>query len=396
MTPTETRTEAASRENRLMAATLFAFFVSGAGTVPLGNLIPFFRAEYGLSYDFSGMLLSLQSTGNLIAIFLTGFLPLWIGRRKSVLLTSVWMLLAYVVFTGGLGGAALLPAACLMTGIAKGGNANFSNTMMSTLPGSKASVGYNLLHGAFAIGALGAPLVLIACTSQNQGGWRYLTAGLCLLCAAQIAVYGTMVLPAEPAPKKGSRRADYSFLKSRSFWLASAILFFYISAEYAITGWMVTYFQDIGVLSQEISQMMSSLLWLVIFLGRMAGAVLVGRISRQKLLILDGFGLLGFFLLVFTGHSQPVIVAGIAGVGLFMATIYPSAMALGSDSIKGNDVGVSAMILAGSIGGILTPAAVGLVAEAAGIRAGMGIVVLMTVLLLGAILLACRLVKDNV
>lgn len=388
------KTQTATRENRLMAATLFAFFVSGAGTVPLGNLIPFFRAEYGLSYDFSGLLLSLQSTGNLIAIFLTGFLPLWVGRRKSVLFTSLWMLLAYIIFTTGFGGAALLPAACLMTGIAKGGNANFSNTMMSTLPGKKSAIGYNLLHGAFAIGALGAPLVLIACTSQNAGGWRTLTAGLCLLCAAQMAVYGRMALPAEPAKQKGKGKVDYSFLKSRPFWLASAILFFYISAEYAITGWMVTYFQDIGVLSRDISQMMSSLLWLVIFLGRMAGAALVGRLSRQKLLLADGVGLVVFFLLVFTAQSQAAVIFGIAGAGLFMATIYPSAMALGSAGIEGNDVGVSFMILAGSIGGILAPAAVGLVAEAAGIRAGMGIVVLMTALLLGAILLACRLIKE--
>lgn len=388
------KTQTATRENRLMAATLFAFFVSGAGTVPLGNLIPFFRAEYGLSYDFSGLLLSLQSTGNLIAIFLTGFLPLWVGRRKSVLFTSLWMLLAYIIFTTGFGGAALLPAACLMTGIAKGGNANFSNTMMSTLPGKKSAIGYNLLHGAFAIGALGAPLVLIACTSRDAGGWRTLTAGLCLLCAAQMAVYGRMALPAEPAKQKGKGKVDYSFLKSRPFWLASAILFFYISAEYAITGWMVTYFQDIGVLSRDISQMMSSLLWLVIFLGRMAGAALVGRLSRQKLLLADGVGLVVFFLLVFTAQSQAAVIFGIAGAGLFMATIYPSAMALGSAGIEGNDVGVSFMILAGSIGGILAPAAVGLVAEAAGIRAGMGIVVLLTALLLGAILLACRLIKD--
>ena len=85
------------------------------------------------------------------------------GLVVPVLIRKLTFLDQWTYVYAGVGGAALLPAACLMTGIAKGGNANFSNTMMSTLPGSKASVGYNLLHGAFAIGALGAPLVLIAC-----------------------------------------------------------------------------------------------------------------------------------------------------------------------------------------------------------------------------------------
>ena len=69
-------------------------------------------------------------------------------------------------------------------------------------------------------------------------------------------------------------------------------------------------------------------------------------------------------------------------VGWFMATIYTSAMALGTEAVRGNDLGVSWMILAGSAGGILTPTAVGFVAQRAGIQAGMGVVVAMTVFLL--------------
>ena len=65
-----------------------------------------------------------------------------------------------------------------------------------------------------------------------------------------------------------------------------------------------------------------------------------------------------------------------------MATIYTSAMALGTESVRDNDLSVSAMTLAGSTGGIIAPATVGFVAERAGIQAGMGVVVGTTVLLL--------------
>ena len=377
------------QENRLMATTLFVFFVSGASSVLLGNLMPFLREVYGFSYAHQGLLLSLPSWGNLVSIFLTGYMPTFIGRRKTVLLTAVWMALAFAVFTTGLGGAALLPVACLMTGIARGGNTNFSNTMMSTLPGNKSAIGYNLLHGAFAVGAVLSPLMLIACTRNDNGGWRIMTAGIMVLCLVQLCVYAKMRLPAEKITKS-IKQVDRSFLKNRNFWLGAMILFFYISAEYAIVNWLVTYFKDTGILSAQVSQLMTSLLWVVIFIGRMIGAALVGRVPRKYILLADGVGLLCFFMLVFFSRSELPIFIGIMGVGLFMATIYTSALALGTESIRGNDVGVSTMILIGSTGGIITPAVVGMVAERAGIQTGMGVVLGVTAMLLAAIVLSIR------
>ena len=373
------------RENRLMMATLFVFFTSGASSVLMGNLMPFLREMYDINYTYAGLLLSLPSWGNLASIFITGYLPTYIGRRKTVLLTAMWMAVAFAIITFGIGGAGALALACVMIGIARGGNTNFSNTMMSTLPGKKSAIGYNLLHGAFAVGAVLSPLALIACTKGNQLGWKYMTAGIVVLCLVQLTVYSKMHLPKENITKS-IKKVDRSFLKNQSFWLASAILFFYISAEYAIVTWLVTYFKDTGILSPQISQLMTSLLWVVIFIGRMIGAALVGRVSRKIILVVDGVGLMLCFLLVFFSRTELPIFLGIMGVGLFMATIYTSALALGTQRIKGNDLGVSTMILVGSAGGIITPAAVGMVAEKAGIQMGMGVVVAVTVLLLITIL----------
>lgn len=373
------------QENRLMMNTLFVFGVSGALSMLMGNLMPFLRELYDISYAQAGLLMSLPSWGNLASIFITGYLPTYIGRRRTVLLTAVWMCLAYAIVAFGVGGAALLPVACLMIGIARGGNTNFSNTMMSLLPGNKSAVGYNLLHGAFAVGAVLSPIALIACTKDSDAGWRNMTMGIVVLCAVQLLVYLRMNLPAENITKS-IKSVDKSFMKNRNFWLGAAILFFYISTEYAIVNWLVTYFKDTGILSPSVSQLMSSLLWVVMFAGRMLGAFLVGKIARKYILVADGVGLLIFFLVVFFSRSQAPVFIGIMGVGLFMATIYTTALALGTASIKGNDLGVSTMIFIGSTGGIITPAVVGMVAEKAGIHMGMGVVVAVTVLLLITIL----------
>ena len=383
-----TQTPLEKRQSQLLYCVLFAFFVSGAASQPLGSFIPFLRETYGFSYDLSGVLLSCQSVGNLISVLIAGFLPLWLGRRRAILLTAVWMTAAYLIFAAGLGSAPLLVAAFLMTGVARGGNSNFSNTMISTLPGERAAQGYNLLHGAFAVGALLSPILLVVCAGRwPTFGWRLVAGILCLVCISQLVVYAKMPLPEEP-PRKGVRSADHSFLKGKQFCLGGAMLLFYISTEYAIVGWLVTYFQDTGVLDASWSQLMNSLLWLVIFIGRMVGAAITGKVSRNKLLLLDGAGFFACFLVMFFSRTPAPIILGLIGVGLFMATIYPTAFAFGSDCIRGNDLGCSVMIFTGSVGGIITPFLVGQVAERAGIQAGMGVVAALTALLLVSIVLS--------
>ena len=386
------------RENRLLTYTLLTFLVSGASAQPLGSLIPYLRQAYGFSYDLAGVLLSFQSIGNLIAVLCGGFLSLLLGRRRSILATSVWMAVAYAIIASGIGSPALIVLACFMTGIARGGNSTFSSTMISTLPGPKAVRGYNLLHGAFALGALISPLVLILCGNLwPSNGWRIMAGGLAVLVVFQILGYLRMPIPDLPqAPAKGQKRAvDKSFLKVPEFWLGAAMLFFYISTEYAIVGWMVTYFQDIGVLSADLAQLMNSLLWLVILIGRLLGAAITGRVPGKKLLLVDGVGFFAFFLLMFFSRTAAPIVVGIMGSGLFMATIYPTAFAFGSECIKGNDVGTSVIMFTGSIGGIITPALVGFVAQQAGISAGMGVVVVCIALLLLSILLSVFTTRDK-
>ena len=93
-----------------------------------------------------------------------------------------------------------------------------------------------------------------------------------------------------------------------------------------------------GILDASWSQLMNSLLWLVIFIGRMIGAAVTGKVSRNKLLLLDGVGFFACFLVMFFSRTPAPIILGLVGVGLFMATIYPTAFAFGSDCIPSGDI----------------------------------------------------------
>ena len=377
-----------SQEDAILRAMLLTFFLNG-WTALFGTLLPFLRQAHGLNYELSGLLLSCKSVGNLAAMLGSGLLVLSLGRRRSVLLMTGGAAVSYLILASGLGSPALLMGACLLEGAAAGGIGNFSNTVISTLPGEKAARGFNLLHGSYAIGAFLSPLALAVCVLLwPRRGWQVMTGALCALCLVQMAVYARMALP----PDSGGGRlqaADMSFLRDRQFRLGTLMIFFYLAVEYTILGWLVTYFQDAGVLSPQIAQLMNSLLWLLMFAGRALGAFLAGKVSRSAILVADGVGLLVCLLWMLSADRPWAVVLGLMGVGAFMATLYPTAFAFGSEHIKGNDLGCGVMNFIGAVGGAVAPALVGFTAERTGnIRSGMALVAVGTALLLGSILIS--------
>ena len=80
------------QENRLIAATLFVFFVSGASSMLMGNLMPFLRETYDISYAQAGFLLSLPSWGNIASIFYIGrYVPSFKLFKLSPTPTIFWV-----------------------------------------------------------------------------------------------------------------------------------------------------------------------------------------------------------------------------------------------------------------------------------------------------------------
>lgn len=386
----ETQNHCAQKEDTLLRTMVFAYFLDG-WTAIFGALLPSLRQVHGLSYELSGLLLSSRSVGNLVAMLGSGLLVLYLGRRRGILFMTAGAAVSYLLLAGGVGGPTLLIGACVLEGATAGGICNFSNAVISTLPGEMATRGFNLLHGSFAMGAFLSPLALALCSwLWPQRGWQIMTGALCLFCIAQMVVYARMDLPPESGGHS-MRTADWDFLRNRRFWLGTLMIFFYLAVEYTVLGWLVTYFQDAGILSLQTAQLMNSLLWLLMFAGRTLGALLTGKVSRGVILMVDGVGLLGCYLWMISATAPWAVVLGLCGVGAFMATLYPTAFAFGSDAIKGSDLGCGVMSFIGAVGGTVTPALVGLVAERTGrIQSGMALVAVCATLLLVSILVSVR------
>lgn len=67
------------------------FLINGMLALSIGSLLPFIRDARGLDYAFCGLIVSLHSVGNLISSFAAGMLPVFVGRKKSILLFNAFL-----------------------------------------------------------------------------------------------------------------------------------------------------------------------------------------------------------------------------------------------------------------------------------------------------------------
>lgn len=366
---------------RILAACFLAFFFNGLMTLMMGSVLPDIQAAYGLSGSQSGLILAGHSAGNLTACLLSGLLPLWLGRRRSIVLLSLMAVLGYgMVLVSG--NPLWLIVAFAFSGISRGSISNFNNSMVNRTTDGNPSASI-LLHSFFAAGAISAPLVFLL--AQRIAGWQASVAAIAMLGVLVTVSFSRLTLPDDYLDRADRTQQSLVFLRNPTYLLLGAMMFFYLCAEYAINGWLVTYLQNKPELLPQFaasgeaargalvaySQTMATLLWAVIFVGRLVSALLAGRFPQKLLMLLGSIGVLTFFLLLLGSTRIVWVTVSVAGLGFCLAGICPMIYSDASYITNHYPMGTSTMLAIGSIGAILMPAAVGFMADAYGFAGGM-------------------------
>lgn len=367
-------------EKKQLCFTYLAFMLNGVLALSIGSLLPFIREAKGLNYAFAGLIVSLHSVGNLFSSFASGTLSVFLGRKKSILLFNACYAVAYVMILFG-NGNVMLALAFLMTGLARGASSNFGNyTVNSIAPGRAGFL--NALHAMFSIGAFSFPILLTVLTRTNADGWVYACYFMIAMGVLSWILY-FMVPISEPVKEKSEKKKNDSgvgFFKEPLFYLCTFTLFFYLCAEQGVIGWLITYFVDTQLLSDALSQLMASVLWVMILAGRLTAAALSGKVEKQKLLLVMGVGFVGFFFwLLFSKSTVPIII-GIMGFGYSMAGIYPTTVSFCGRLIQKYSMAWSFILTLASFGSILMPMIIGRIAESAGIAYGMSSIVVVVLI----------------
>ena len=376
------------RSQRTMLICFYAFCCNGTLSMLMGSMMPDLQATYGITDTMKGLFISAHSVGNLIAGFISGLVPLWLGRKRSIMVLAALAFIGYGM-TLVIGWPAWLFVAFLLVGMGRGSVTNFDNRMSNLLThGSPVST--NLLHASFAVGAISMPMLFLVL--RNAFSWRAGVILVLVLGVTEFLLFNTMRLDDDHPSRSDRKNSTMVFLKNPSFLIFCGMMFCYLCSEYTLNGWLVTYIQSkqtlveglekAGMTMTAFSQTMATLLWTVMLIGRLICAWLSGRFSQKKLMLISSVGMCGFFVCLMLSRSIGMVVFSVATLGLCMAGICPMIYSDAAIFTNTYPMATSALLAIGSIGAIVMPTIVGALAEHFGFFAGMGAILVTIVLLL--------------
>lgn len=368
-------------------AGLTAFFFSGICAISTGVVVSLLQEQHGFDYGTTGTLLSLMNVGNLAAGFLAGILPGKIGMKTSVTLLAAGYAAGYMIM-GFTGWVALLMAAFFLLGIAKGATLNTCTILVGDNSANR-TAGMNLMHACYALGALLCPFFIAA----SAGFGPAVPMVVLAVCGAALWLVFLSAPMEDIVGKKGQKRTDWSFLKSKRFWLLVGLIFCQNAAETGVTSWMVSYFKGSGIITGTLSAYTVTVMWGATLIARLLIAFVVPLKKPARSMIVMSLGCIGFYFVLMQAHTQVLAILLLFCFAFSMAGMNPTAVSLAGRMTSVTSIGV--LLPVASSGAIIMPWFIGMAAERYGINAGMATNILPCVGLLIFSALVSRLPEEK-
>ena len=368
-------------QDRYMIGNLFfLYLIQGIYVIMIGSILPMLKAEYGLDYQIGGYMISAHSAGNITAGLFAGLIPLVLGLKNSLMLLNVLPFIGFAMtlFTGN---PVLLLLAFLLTGLGRGAISNYNNQAVSTLSGGSSSP-LNALHGFFAIGSILAPVLVLFCTRRDDSGWRYAVYIILALGLVSVISSAFMKMDGVTSRQSGGDGRAFSFLKEKPYLRSVVIMFLYQCIEASVMGWMVTYYEESGVLSADAAQLLTSMLWMTILVGRFACSAVGAYASSAQIIRALSAGILVFLCVVLLVARLPLMLVGTVGLGLSLSGMYGTTVSNAGDVFGRYPLAMGAFVTLSGFGSVITPSLIGYAAELTGIRTSMRILLVPAILLL--------------
>ncbi len=366
--------------------TFYAYFSQGVAVILLGAVLPALKNYYNISYQVSGMLMSVTFLGYAIFGLLAGYMPLYFGLKRSFIL----VVSALAVGMGLLlvsGSPAVLLAAMFIIGIDKGGVTTYNNQIVSVYSGGDAGP-LNLLHASFAIGACLAPIIVLICQGADSTGWKLavaisvVTAALGILFMLPMKLDNSLYEKKSASSAEGREGSSLGFFKEKLFVISLTMAFLYQFIEGTAMSWMTTYFIDSHVMTESSAQLVTSVLWVSLLAGRTGCIALSRKMKTQHMLLLMGLFQAGFLIMLITSRSLMTMMIAAIGLGLGMSGMYGTTVSNAGDVFSRYPTSMGYWVLISSLGAVISPTLVGITANVFNMRAGFALLAAAAVLLL--------------
>ena len=378
----------------LFASMLGSFALFGLNVTASGAVLPQVIREFDWSYTTTGVVLQASCLGYFIATFLSGVLIHRLGPRK-VIVVGLLVQAAGLGFFGLTSSVAVNAVLKLLCGAGAAGTEVVVNFGVVRMERGGQSRLMNLMHAAFAAGAVASPAA-VRLLAEVGATWQMifrLGAGLSLVMAATMAAmpFSRLDVPI-PAGQKRARLADV--IRNPLVVLGSLILMVYVGVEIGVSDWVAEY----GVVALSAAKKDAGMLVSVFWLGLLAGRVGVSALyhgTRQGrlLLVMAAAATAAMTATVFMPSVWSLALAlFVAGLGF--SAIYPVVMALLGKHIRhGESMAVAMASTGGGAGAMVIPFSMAAVADGVGIERGFAFYAVITAVMLALVVAAASAVK---
>jgi len=359
---------------------MFAYAVS---CTMLGPLLPAIRAEYGLTLSQAGLMTTFQGVGGSASV-LGGILVADLLRRSASVRAT------FTVYGASVFAVVLLPwypalvALFFLIGASTRLMESFVNVYVADLHLRHRGFYLGLLHACFGLGALLGPSIS-ALVIQRHLPWSTVFVELAVFCLLALAFFvfaerkagGDIGMP-RTRPRARSGSGPVALLKglapmrSRAALILCSLTFLYVGFANGLSVWIPSYMSERFAVSPVQASVPVSGLWIGIIGGRVVSSFLSRRFEGTKLLLLSNVVAAIVVLVAFTVDNYLSLTVGLLVAGLFVGSTNPMAYALLNERFPEHRASASsALTFAGTLGLMIVPWLVGMVAERAGFWLGL-------------------------
>ncbi len=378
--------------HRLLFLALFGVFtVFGTSMTIIGAALPKILASFGWSYLVAGLVLGANAVAYFSFTFVGGFAIKRLGPKRTMVGGLAISAMGLLFF----GSTADPLTNILLSGLIGVGQGFVEITVnWSTLRIDTAKSGrpMNLMHGAFAVGAILGPLALGVLVKAGFD-WISVYHGMTGIFAA-LAVAIALIPMNLTAQDDGLGANPQRLSAHPAYWLSFLALFFYVGVELGVSNWVAEYFVKVFATPAAESALLVSLFWAGLLAGRF-GVPLMYHGTRQDLVLLGSSALatlsiVGLSLLGFAPQGDFTHVIGLSLVflsGLGCSVYYPAVITfLGNCFPQAQSQAIGFAATGGGVGAFLFPFAMSALAQGWGIRVGFATYAVFGIAMTGAAL----------
>ena len=353
------------RQERLKFGTYgLSFIALGLAMAALGPMLPSLADNMGVSIGKISFVLTVSNLGYLIGsagggrlydrfkghrLMALALILMVISAVLAPLMTNFYLLLlCFLVFGFGNGLVDI------------GGNVNLLWVF-------QARVGpyMNALHFFFGVGAFLAPIILNQAMALSGGSitWPFWILALLFL----PGLLGLSILPSPENPEKDEEEGRAQKPDTKLIILMMGLFFLYIAVEAGYGNWAFTYITKLDIANDTVASYINSAYWGALTLGRLI-AVPLSRKLKPGTMLVGNYILTILFLVVLMiwPVSPTALWIGSAGLGLALASVFPTLLALAETRMKVTGAVTGLFFLGSGTGGIVFPTLLGQIFEYVG------------------------------